>query len=164
MPLFEKDARRSIWTIRDVECLGGAGAEALQDASDAGRSLSGERLHEACGDGEPEDLAWSLESHAYVDGLGRARMSLAEADTSRGDAGEWVRSGLVSFDAKGGAAREYLPDFQGQPDFAPALPTSRYASTAYDALGRPLTQPASELEAIIGKLGRSIAPSAIALA
>jgi RHS repeat-associated protein len=94
------------------------------------------RTNETCDGGEPEDAASSLESHAYVDGLGRARMTLAEADPLRGDAGAWVRSGVVAFDGKGAASRAYLPDFADAPDFDLRAPRDGYTSTRYDALGR----------------------------
>ncbi|MBI2896563.1 MAG: VCBS repeat-containing protein [Deltaproteobacteria bacterium] len=118
-------------------------------AGDTGRAFSEvvTRSNELCGDGEPEDAASSLESHAFVDGLGRARMTLSEADPARGDGGAWVRSGLVSFDAKGAASRAYLADFRDSADFSLAAPLNGYASTRYDAFGR---------------LTRSVAPDRLA--
>ncbi|MBI2897405.1 MAG: hypothetical protein HYY06_27855, partial [Deltaproteobacteria bacterium] len=45
--------------------------------ADTGRAINEviTRSNEECGDGEPEDVASSLESHAYVDGLGRLPLS-----------------------------------------------------------------------------------------
>jgi len=102
------------------------------------------RANESCGDGEPVDLGSSLETHAFVDGLGRARLTVSEADTARGDAGAWVRSGLVAFDAKGGESRKYLPDYRDDADLDLAEPAGRFASTRYDAFGRPVSEIATD--------------------
>jgi len=90
------------------------------------------RSNEECGD----EADATLDSHAFVDGLGRARMTLSEADTFRGDEDDFVRSGFVTFDGKGAASRAYLPDFRGSASFSLALPTDGYTSTRYDAFGR----------------------------
>ncbi|MEC7525276.1 MAG: RHS repeat domain-containing protein, partial [Myxococcota bacterium] len=79
----------------------------------------------------------TLQSIAYVDGLGRARASLATGDS----ASEWLRGGITTFDKKGTVRRTYQPDvFSGSlTDYRavvalpPAIP---YAVTRYDAFGR----------------------------
>ena len=92
--------------------------------------------NETCDGTEPEGAETALESHAFVDGLGRARMRLGEADPVRGDAGAWVRSGVVAFDGKGAASRAYNPDFVDVPRFDLRAPREGYTSTRYDAFGR----------------------------
>ena len=77
----------------------------------------------------------TLESIAYVDGLGRARAALATNTAS-----DWVRSGLTTLDKKGSVRRTYQSDFFGgsPTDFSSvvALPSVPYAVTRYDAFGR----------------------------
>ncbi|GAB5549492.1 MAG: hypothetical protein SangKO_092520 [Sandaracinaceae bacterium] len=71
-----------------------------------------------------------LTSIAYVDGLGRARSSLATGDS----ASEWIRGGITTFDKKGTVRRTYQPDvFSGSlTDYRAAValprPTSRTRS------------------------------------
>ena len=69
LPLVGEDCRRSTWTVRDVECLGGDAAAALHDASDACRSLAGSKLIE---------LAREVEQ--IVDGEFSGRLPNEEAD------------------------------------------------------------------------------------
>ena len=78
-----------------------------------------------------------LTSIAYVDGLGRARSSLATGDS----ASEWIRGGITTFDKKGTVRRTYQPDvFSGSlTDYRAAValpPDIPYAVTRYDAFGR----------------------------
>ncbi|MBN4049561.1 hypothetical protein JYT86_00725, partial [bacterium AH-315-N03] len=79
----------------------------------------------------------TLESIAFVDGLGRARAALATGD----DTHAWVRSGIVTLDKKGSARRTYQADFfdGSDTDFAAAValpPAIPYAVIRYDAFGR----------------------------
>jgi RHS repeat-associated protein len=79
-------------------------------------------------------------SWAYVDGLGRAIVTLDEADPTL-DGGQWIVNGLTSYDAKGAAQRAYRPWFwNGDPLHFPlaTTPTSLYGRQRYDAFGRQL--------------------------
>jgi RHS repeat-associated protein len=80
-----------------------------------------------------------IQSIAYVDGLGRARMSISTGDGTEGHA--WVRGGYVDFDARGTAARAYDPEFYSGSTSnllaATARPDSGSVGTIYDAFGRP---------------------------
>jgi RHS repeat-associated protein len=76
-----------------------------------------------------------LEAHAFVDGFGRTRATLAEAEV----AGQWIAGGLETFDAKGAVARKYLSSyFTGDPAAFPfaVSPTTPYGRQRYDAFGR----------------------------
>jgi len=77
-----------------------------------------------------------LQSIAYVDGLGRARATLATSENG----GEWIRSGITTLDKKGTVRRTYQTDrFEGvATDFGAvvALPSTPYAVVRYDAFGR----------------------------
>ncbi len=85
------------------------------------------------------DSAHYLESHSYVDGQGRARFSINEADKSANDLGAYIVSGLQTFDAKAAVSRKYLEYFSdaalAQPPFSDA-PTIAYGRQRYDAFGR----------------------------
>ncbi|MEC7525277.1 MAG: RHS repeat domain-containing protein, partial [Myxococcota bacterium] len=79
----------------------------------------------------------TLQSIAYVDGLGRARASLATGDSAT----EWLRGGIATFDKKGTVRRTYQPDvFNGSLTDLRAIvalpPAIPYAVTRYDAFGR----------------------------
>ena len=74
-----------------------------------------------------------LESWSWVDGLGRARLTLAETDPDpeQGDGHAWVAGGLTDYDAKGQVRRKYLPFFyDGSPA---AFPLEEELEAAYDA-------------------------------
>ncbi|GAB5547990.1 MAG: hypothetical protein SangKO_077500 [Sandaracinaceae bacterium] len=63
-------------------------------------------------DGTLGEEGQSLVSIGFVDGLGRARSSLATGDS----ASEWIRGGITTFDKKGTVRRTYQPDvFSGSP-------------------------------------------------
>jgi RHS repeat-associated protein len=87
-----------------------------------------------------------LISHAYVDGLGRVRTSLAEGDSDPlafddGRAHPWTLSGYSLLNKKGHAFRTYQPAyFDGDPaDYSGVLgkPATPYQGTVFDAFGRP---------------------------
>ena len=80
-----------------------------------------------------------LESYAYVDGLGRTRFSINEADKAANDLGAYIVSGVQLFDAKSAVSRKYIEYFSdtalNQPPFSTLL-TSAYGRQRYDAFGR----------------------------
>src|SRR6185369_3243157 len=82
-----------------------------------------------------------LESRSYVDGLGRTRFGVTEADKTANDLGAYIVSGVQIFDAKSAVSRKYLDYFSdtalSQPPFAD-VPTSAYGRQRYDAFGRQL--------------------------
>jgi RHS repeat-associated protein len=77
-------------------------------------------------------------TRTYVDGLGRARASLARAEAPHA----WRRSGVASYDAGGEARLVYQPDFVDDASPAPARavapPATGAARQTRDAFGRPL--------------------------
>ncbi|MGE3672539.1 MAG: SpvB/TcaC N-terminal domain-containing protein, partial [Polyangiaceae bacterium] len=80
-----------------------------------------------------------MESWAYVDGMGRPFLALAEADPAAGDKGEWIAGGLMERDQKNGARRSYLPFFySGDPRAFPFenVPDVPFGRKRYDAFGR----------------------------
>ncbi len=81
---------------------------------------------------------WSL---AFVDGLGRTRLTRSEADSAAGrDAGSAIQDGFTVFDAKGAVARKYLAQF-GNATVSDGLPsafTGLFGRIVYDAFGRTL--------------------------
>ncbi|MGC4087105.1 MAG: toxin TcdB middle/N-terminal domain-containing protein [Polyangiaceae bacterium] len=83
------------------------------------------------------ETQWSV---AFVDGMGRTRLTRTEADPLQGrDAGSAIEGGVATYDAKGAVARGYQPVFVNAqpsdplPRGAPATP---YVATTYDAFGR----------------------------
>jgi RHS repeat-associated protein len=80
-----------------------------------------------------------LESYAYVDGLGRTRFNINEADTAANDLGAYIVSGIQLFDAKSAVSRRYFDYFSNtaltQPPFSTVL-GGPYARQRYDAFGR----------------------------
>ncbi|HEY5958994.1 MAG TPA: hypothetical protein VIV60_20685, partial [Polyangiaceae bacterium] len=98
-------------------------------------------IHTMTEDGaDPTDDEY-LESWAFIDGFGRTRTTLSEADpdTEHGDGAQWVVSGLVTHDAKGAVQRKYIEYFfEGAAEtFAIAsAPATPYGSQRYDAFGR----------------------------
>ena len=81
-----------------------------------------------------------LESWSFIDGFGRTRTQLSEADPAA-DGANWVVSGLVTYDAKGAVQRKYVEDYfvGAATDFSIAsAPTTLYGSQRYDAFGRAL--------------------------
>ncbi|MCC6216035.1 MAG: hypothetical protein IT376_14310, partial [Polyangiaceae bacterium] len=84
-----------------------------------------------------------LESWSWVDGMGRARLTLTEADPDPegGDGHDWVAGGLADYDAKGSVRRKYLPFFyDGSPAAFPLEDEidAAYGRQRYDAFGRSL--------------------------
>jgi RHS repeat-associated protein len=80
-----------------------------------------------------------LESRSYVDGLGRTRFSINEADKTANDLRAYIVSGAQIFDAKSAVSRKYLDYFSdtalAQPPFAD-IPDAAYGRQRYDAFGR----------------------------
>ncbi|MFZ5862307.1 MAG: hypothetical protein ACOYXR_05655, partial [Nitrospirota bacterium] len=83
------------------------------------------------------ETQWSV---AFIDGMGRTRLTRSEADTLQGrDAGSAIEAGVVTFDAKGAAARAYQPIFvnaQATDPLPTRAPPTPYVATIYDAFGR----------------------------
>jgi RHS repeat-associated protein len=76
-------------------------------------------------------------SWAYVDGLGRIVVTFEQADPSAHDGGDWIVSGRVEYDQKGGIAKAYLPWFTGlTPPGIPVSTPTAYKRMTYDAFGR----------------------------
>jgi RHS repeat-associated protein len=103
-------------------------------------------IHSQTLDGADEDQADEddyLQSYSYVDGMGRARVGLAEADPEANEDGHrYLVSAIVELDAKGAVRRKYLPYF-GDPDpstfpVSDAPPATQYGRQRYDAFGRQL--------------------------
>jgi RHS repeat-associated protein len=96
-------------------------------------------IHTSTQDGADPTVASYLESFSYVDGLGRTRLGLSEADTSANDGGAYILSGVQLFDAKSAVSRKYVESFT---DADPAqfplstVPRSGYGRQRYDAFGR----------------------------
>ncbi|MCB9610148.1 MAG: hypothetical protein H6716_26410 [Polyangiaceae bacterium] len=96
-------------------------------------------IHTRALDGASPADAEYMESWAYVDGLGRVFLTLAEADPTAGDKGEWIAGGLMEWDQKSGARRAYLPFFYtGDPKMFPFgnVPEVPFGRKRYDAFGR----------------------------
>jgi RHS repeat-associated protein len=75
----------------------------------------------------------------YNDGFGRSVLTVSHADTSAGDGGPWIASGLPDRDGVGHVVRSYLPGFySGDPMNYPLVqPTNAYSSqTTYERFGR----------------------------
>src|SRR4051812_45380759 len=68
-------------------------------------------IHTQTQDGATESSGDYLESYSYVDGMGRARVGLAEADPGEDAGNHWIVSSIAQFDAKGAVRRKYLPSF-----------------------------------------------------
>jgi RHS repeat-associated protein len=95
-------------------------------------------------DGASVDSTEVMLSYNYVDGMGRPRVGLAEADPDA-DGAPFVVSSVAEFDAKGAVRRKYLPFYtQFDPEASLALPTDEtppatpYSRQRYDAFGRQL--------------------------
>ncbi len=97
-------------------------------------------IHTQTQDGPTLAASEYLESYSYVDGMGRARVGLAEADPDEDGGNHWIISSIAHFDAKGAVQRKYLPSFlQNTPTGFPvadAPPNTQYGRQRYDAFGR----------------------------
>ena len=99
-------------------------------------------IHTQTQDGLTETASDYLESYSYVDGMGRARVGLAEADPDEDGGNRWIVSSIAEFDAKGAVRRKYLPSFlPNTPTGFPvgdSQPLTQYGRQRYDAFGRQL--------------------------
>ena len=100
-------------------------------------------IHTQTQDGPDASTLSYRDSWAFVDGVGRALVTLDQADPSAlgGDGGQWIVNGLTSYDAKGAAQRAYLAWFwSGAVAQFPlgTTPASLYGRQRYDAFGRQL--------------------------
>ncbi|HEX2875965.1 MAG TPA: SpvB/TcaC N-terminal domain-containing protein, partial [Polyangiaceae bacterium] len=114
------------------------------DLPTAGSNRAYSIIHTQTQDGAtPADDEY-LESYSFIDGMGRARVGLAEADPdSNEDAHDFIVSSIAEFDAKGAVRRKYLPFFGDLGDIDPSLfpvldapPDTQYGRQRYDAFGR----------------------------
>jgi RHS repeat-associated protein len=85
-----------------------------------------------------DDTAY-VDTWDYSDAMGRPLASIAPADKSNGDGGDWIVLGLADFDSRGRAIRAYEPWFwDGDParfSFA-VRPTTKHEVRDYDGFGR----------------------------
>jgi RHS repeat-associated protein len=75
---------------------------------------------------------------SFIDGMGRTRLTRAEADKVAGrDVLSAIHDGFVTYDAKGAVARKYLAQFAtAVATTAPAAVSGSYSRIEYDAFGR----------------------------
>jgi RHS repeat-associated protein len=81
------------------------------------------------------------DAFTYVDGMGRTRVIIEQADPSAGDPAPFIASGVTTFDAKAASQRVYLAAFYGGDARAFPLasaPSVAYTRQRYDAFGREL--------------------------
>lgn len=93
-------------------------------------------------DGTDVNTASYYETWSFTDGLGRRMAEIGQADKTRGDPANYIVGGAVLYNAKGGAARQYLPWFTDNPPASfqlAAAPPSNSTSADYDGFGRPTT-------------------------
>jgi RHS repeat-associated protein len=99
-------------------------------------------IHTQTQDGASVDAASYLESYAYIDGMGRSRVTLTEADPDPAHDGfPWIVSEVAEFDAKGAVRRKYIPFYtSADPNAFPLTqaPTAQYGRQRYDAFGRQI--------------------------
>ncbi|HVY31615.1 MAG TPA: toxin TcdB middle/N-terminal domain-containing protein [Polyangiaceae bacterium] len=99
-------------------------------------------IHTKSQDGVDELANSYVHSYSFVDGMGRARVGITQADTTAGDLKPWIVSSVADFDAKGAVRRKYLPFFLDGDD--PAVfpltgpPNTQYGEQRYDSFGRQL--------------------------
>jgi RHS repeat-associated protein len=95
-------------------------------------------IHTQTQDGASSSVDSYLESYSYVDGLGRTRLGVSEADPRAHDGGAYIVSGVQIFDAKSAVSRKYLEYFTDSLPASPptTAPTSAYGRQRYDAFGR----------------------------
>lgn len=99
-------------------------------------------IHTQAQDGRSVAESKYLESYSYIDGMGRARVGLSEADPVADDDHSYIVSSIAEFDAKGAVRRKYLPHFPTvDPNpatfpVADAPPDAQYGRQRYDAFGR----------------------------
>ncbi|MBX3247859.1 MAG: hypothetical protein KF901_11825 [Myxococcales bacterium] len=83
---------------------------------------------------------WSIVARSYVDGLGRARASLARSEASNAMTGRrWIQGGVTELTARGTPFRAFDPVFvysdPPSPYDAVGLPSSNAIRVHYDAFG-----------------------------
>jgi RHS repeat-associated protein len=96
-------------------------------------------IHTSTQDGDDPSAGEYLENWSFVDGMGRARVGVQEADAEQDDGKPYIVGGVVTFDAKGAVEKKYLNEFS---DVAPLslnlerIPSSACGGQTYDAFGR----------------------------
>jgi RHS repeat-associated protein len=96
-------------------------------------------VHTRSQNGAAVDSNQYRDTWGYVDGIGRAIVTLEAADRSAGDGGDWIANGLSQYDGKGALQRVFLAWFwDGDPaHFAPQTPPPTGSTLhRYDAFGR----------------------------
>jgi RHS repeat-associated protein len=113
--------------------------EISYDLPGSGESRAYSVIHTRVQSGATELVDLYSQTYSYVDGMGRERVGLAQADKTAGDDEDWIVSTIAEFDAKGAVRRKYLPFFaDADPAVFPATnaPLSAYGRQRYDAFGR----------------------------
>jgi RHS repeat-associated protein len=109
---------------------------------DLGTSAKHSIIYTQVQDSADHDQEGYLESYQYVDGMGRAFVTLSEADPTNGnDGGSYIASDIIDHDSKGAVRRKYLPFFTNASPLAfpfGTQPTVGYGRQRYDAFGRQL--------------------------
>ncbi len=96
-------------------------------------------VHTQTQDGVDDSDGSVRNAYAYVDGLGRAILTIQQADPLAGDKGAWIAGGLTEYDNKGAARRAFLPWFTSEDPLLfnlAAVPSTAYGRQRYDAFGR----------------------------
>jgi RHS repeat-associated protein len=99
------------------------------------------RVHTRVQRGADPTIAEYRESWTYSDGAGRTRLILDEADPEASDRGQWIATGVETYDTKGEVERSYSPWFTDErADAFPlaAVPPAAYERQRYDAFGRAI--------------------------
>jgi RHS repeat-associated protein len=98
-------------------------------------------IHTQTQDGSDPAVNSYRNAWAYVDGMGRAIVTLDQADPTAGDGGDFVVNGLTDYDQRGAVQRAYLAWFySGSAASFPLniAPTTKSSRQRYDAFGRVL--------------------------
>ena len=99
-------------------------------------------VHTKTQDGPDASTATYHETWDFLDGLGRKRLAMEEADTSAGDGGPYVVGALASYGARGLVTRTYRPEFASTSptsfQVSSYVPATTYAQRRFDAMGRQL--------------------------
>jgi RHS repeat-associated protein len=97
-------------------------------------------VHTQTQDGRTLSESEYMDTWAYIDGMGRAIVTLSEADPDpETDGDDFIASGLTEYDNKGAERRRYLAFlYNGSPTSFPLAkaPAAPYGRQRYDAFGR----------------------------
>jgi RHS repeat-associated protein len=97
-------------------------------------------VHSKSQNGSDPSVASYLEKWTFVDGMGRPRATIEQADVARGDGGAYAVGGWFTVGARALPLRRFRPSFwNGSPLAFPLrtfAPSTSYSETRADALGR----------------------------